>query len=186
METFWFGFIRWERGENAQYIYAVFVGRWLERWWLQQKHVSLFIVDEDRWRWELACNENIIIYIYVYIYFKSTLNEEDPCRQMMGGKKAFHPCAWYSYTCKRTEAQPLPPHAKNIKWQDECRWRIFHDAAFVSRLGRSPRGFGGKTPRSDPLNNWGYVGGFFSYLSADSGVVFFSGSRSPGSRSSSS
>lgn len=62
----------------------------------------------------------------------------------------------------------------------------FYDAAFVSRVGRSLRGFGVIAPRSDSLNNRGYVGGVFSYLSADSGVVFFSGSCSPGSRSSSS
>lgn len=29
----------------------------------------------------------------------------------------------HDITCKRSEAQPLPPHAKNIKCQDECRWR---------------------------------------------------------------
>lgn len=40
----------------------------------------------------------------------------------------FHPRACYSYTWKRTQAQPLPPHAKNTKWETNADGG-FHDAA---------------------------------------------------------
>lgn len=61
-----------------------------------------------------------------------------------------------------------------------------YDAAAGSCVGRGARGFGAIAPGSGSSDSK-RMRVFFSYLSADSGVAFFSGgSRSPGSRSSSS
>lgn len=102
-----------------------------------------------------------------------------------GGQKIcrFIPCACHPCRRRREEAQPLPPRAE--KAPSDSRWRV------LTTRPQRRTGTGARGSRLEAPVRFGSDGGETARRSltwvADGGVVsFFSGGRSPGSRSSSS
>lgn len=135
----------------------------LVRWWLQQKHVSLFIVG--RWRSRSRTMKSVSP--------ENTQNEaaagESALSRDIREKKIrlVFKCMKFLYV-KRAQAQPLPPHANKISSDRTNADAELRRGVWAARRPLSWC-FGVIAATQDRLNKTNMSG--FSYLSADSGLV---------------